>query len=383
MNIEKRHENLRVCSRCVLDTTIKSIRFNDKGECNFCESHDRLLTYYPQDAKVKKQRLDELVAKIKLAGKGKDHDCILGVSGGTDSTYSLYMAVQLGLRPLAVHFDNGWSSDIAVSNIKKACSKLKIDLHTYVVNWEEFKNIQIAFLKASVPCIEVPTDSAISGTLYRQAKQEGIKYILSGISFVTEGTVPREWSFIDGTYIKNINKTFGKVPIQSYPLLTMFDLFRYTFVDGIIHIPFLNYFDYSKQQAKDILEKELDWKYYGGHHYENIYSHFAFGWYLLQKFNIDKRKITLAAQVRMGHVTREEALKILSTPPEVKKETIEYVITKLGLKSEEFNELLTLPPKTFLDYPTSYPLLKRFSFVMKLAVKLNLVTPVAYEKFVV
>ena len=232
-----------------------------------------------------------------------------------DSTYTLYLAKQLGLRPLAVHFDNGWNSDTAVTNIKNATSKLDVDLHTCVIDWEEFKDLQKSFLKASVPCIEVPTDVAIHGTLFKTAKEEKVKYILGGQSFMTEGTVPREWSYIDGTYIKSVHKLFGRVPLKSYNNATIYQIAYYLFVKRIKQIPFLNYVDYSKEKAKEILEKELGWKYYGGHHYENIYSHFAFGWYLYHKFGIDKRKVSFSAQIRSGKMTRQVALAKMNENP--------------------------------------------------------------------
>lgn len=326
--------------------------------------------------------LEELIGKIKTKGKGKRYDCIVGVSGGTDSTYTLYLTKKLGLRPLAVHFDNGWNSDTAVTNIKNATSKLDVDLYTYVIDWEEFKDLQKAFLKASVPCIEVPTDVAIHGTLFRLAKEEKVKYILGGQSFMTEGTVPREWSYIDGTYIKSVHKLYGNVPLKSYNNATIYRIAYYLFVKRIKQIPFLNYVDYSKEDAKEVLEKELDWKYYGGHHYENVYSHFAFGWYSYHKFGIDKRKISLSGPVRMGKLSRKEALEQINEPPPVSQETVDYCVKKLGLTKEEFDEIMKNPNKSYLDYHTSQDILQKFKFFVKLAVKMKLITPVIYEKYI-
>ncbi len=372
----------KICSRCVCDTSIPSIRFDEHGVCNFCKSHDLLLQSYPQDDAVRKRMLDELVEKIKRKGKNNKYDCIVGISGGTDSTYTLYLAKQLGLRPLAVHFDNGWNSDTAVTNIKNATEKLNVDLYTYVVDWEEFKDLQRAFLKASVPCIEVPTDIAIHGTLFRLAKEEKVKYILGGQSFMTEGTVPREWSYIDGTYIKSVHKLFGNVPLKSYNNATIFQIAYYLFVRGIKQTPFLNYVDYSKEKAREILEKELGWTYYGGHHYENIYSHFAFGWYSYHKFGIDKRKVSLSGPVRMGTMKREDALDALKDPPPVSQETVDYCAKKLGFSKEEFENIIKLPLKSFHDYHTSDGMLQRMKIFVKLATKLRLITPVIYEKYI-
>lgn len=371
-----------ICSRCVCDTTIPGIRFDDRGVCNFCKSHDLLLQYYPQDETDRQHLLNELVDRIKQRGKKKKYDCIVGVSGGTDSTYTLYMTKKLGLRPLAVHFDNGWDTVTAVTNIKNATSKLDIDLYTYVVDWEEFKNLQVAFLKASVPGIEVPTDVAIHGALYRAAIKEGVKYILGGQSFMTEGTVPRDWSYIDGTYVKSVHRKYGTVPLKTFPNATIYQIAYYTFIKNIKQIPLLNYIRYSKEEAREILQKELDWTYYGGHHYESVYTHFSSAWFLYRKFNIDKRKISLSGPVRMGHMLRREALEDLGHPPPIDQEIAGYCIKKLGLTQKEFDEIMALPPKTFHDYHTSYPLLQKCRFLLRMAAKLKFITPVLYEKYV-
>jgi len=376
-----RSENQKTCNRCPSDITIPSIRFDEHGVCNFCKSHDLLLKNYPRDEKILEIRRNELIRKIKYSCRKKKYDCIVGVSGGTDSIYTLYMAKKEGLRPLAVHFDNGWNTDIAVSNIEKATSKLDTDLYTYVVDWEEFKSLQKAFLKGSTPDIEVPTDVAIHGTLYKIAKKEKIKYILGGQNFMTEGTVPREWSYIDGTFVKSMNKLYGEVPLRTYPNATIYQIFYYTFIKGIKQIPFLNYYLYNKNDARKVLETDLDWSYYGGHHYENNYSHFAFGWYTYKKFGIDKRRVSLSGPVRMGHMSLEDAKKKLRNPPVVDDEIVSYTIKKLGLTEKKFNEILSLPIKTFRDYHTSYPMIQKFRFILKLAVKWNLVTPVLYEKY--
>lgn len=206
------NSDLKFCKRCGFDTTISSIKFDENGMCNFCKSHDLLMEFYPRDEKVLEKRRNELVNKILNSGKKRQYDCIVGVSGGTDSIYTLYMAKKEGLSPLAVHFDNGWNTDIAVKNIENATTKLDVDLYTYVVDWEEFKSLQKAFLKASTPDIEVPTDVAIHGALYKLASKEKIKYILGGQNFMSEGTVPREWSYIDGTFVNSINKLYGEKP---------------------------------------------------------------------------------------------------------------------------------------------------------------------------
>lgn len=378
--MDTKEQKYRMCIRCLCDTTIPSIKFDDRGVCNFCQSHDILIAYFA-GAKQKKY-FNDLIMKIKRTGDGKRYDCLVGVSGGTDSTFTLYWAKKMGLRPLAVHFDNGWDKEEAVNNIKKAVNKLGIDLYTYVVNWEEFKDLQVAFLKASVPDAEVPTDIGIHGTLYKIAKQEKIKYILGGQCFKAEGTVPVEWSFIDGTYVKSVHQKFGTKPLKTFPNVTIWSIAFNTIFLGIKQIPILNYINYDKASAQRIMEEELDWQYYGGHHYENAYSQFAFGYYSLVKFNIDKRKISLSGPLRMGLISRKEALEQIKNPPGIPEEAISYCIKKLGLKREEFDKILSASNKSFRDYRTSYPWLKHLDFFIKLAASLNLISPVVYEKFI-
>jgi len=369
-----------VCARCLLDTTVSSIRFDPSGICQFCANHDKMESYYARNANTHKS-LAGWVAKIKAEGKGKPNDCIVGVSGGTDSTYTLMLAKNLGLRPLAVHFDNGWDTDEAVTNIRNITSKLDVDLITYVVDWEEFKSLQVAFLKAGVPCVEAPTDVGIHGALMQSAEKEGLRYVLGGQSFRTEGTVPREWSYLDGTYIRTVHKRFGSVPLRSFPNLTLWKVFYYTFVKGIRQVPLLNYIDYDKGRAKKELAGLFGWQDYGGHHYESLYSKFAFGWYLPRKFNIDKRKVSLSGPVRSGLMPKADAVKDLQQRPDVKPELVEYVCGKLGLSKGEFDALMAGPSKSYTDYFTSDNVLRPLKGLVKLAVKLGYFTPVLYQKY--
>jgi N-acetyl sugar amidotransferase len=367
------------CVRCLCDTTISSITFDASGVCNFCKSHDRVASRYPLNSD--NLELSKLVDAIKKSGSGKTYDCLVGVSGGTDSSFTLWWTKQLGLKPLAVHFDNGWNTEQSVRNIKRITDKLDVDLITYVVEWEEFKDLQLSFLKAAVPCIETPTDVAIHSVLYQTAAKEGIQYILGGQSFRTEGTVPREWSYLDSTYIQTVHRKFGKVALHSYPQLSLPKIFYYTFIRGIRNIPLLNYTEYNKIVAKEKLRIEFDWSDYGGHHYENIYSQFAFGWYLPRKFGIDKRKISLSGPVRSGQMSREEAVSKLELAPPVSDDIIGYVTNKLGITQTQFDSFMTLPPRSFRDYFTSYDFLKHLRIPVKVAVKMKFFTPVLYEKY--
>lgn len=372
---------MKTCSRCILDTTVPEIVFDEKGMCNYCMLHDVLAQEYPLGESGQGD-FKNLIRRIKKSGKSKKYDCVVGVSGGTDSSYSLYQAVKAGLRPLAVHFDNGWNSEIAVSNIQRICTKLNVDLYTYVVDWEEFKDLQISFLKASVSDAEIPTDIGILGTLFKIAKQEEIKYIFNGHSFRTEGIAPTGWTYMDGRYIYSVQKKFGKIPLKTFPNFTLSDLFYYTFIKPIKVIPVLNYLSYAKKEAGEILAKELGWRYYGGHHHESIYTRFFQSYYLPKKFNIDKRKRELSARVRVGKIKREKALKkIKDKPYEFEKEIVDYVISKLGLTKKEFSKILSAKNKTFRDYPTYYPLMKVLKEPIKIAYRLNIIPKLLYLKF--
>ncbi|MCL5407044.1 MAG: N-acetyl sugar amidotransferase [Patescibacteria group bacterium] len=375
----KNSQSNKICTRCVADTTIPNISFDKEGVCNFCYLHNEMEKEYPQ-GKIGAQKLKEIVQEIKNKGQGKKYNCIVGVSGGRDSSFLLYMAVKLGLKPLAVHFDNGWDSPIAVTNIKKSLEKLKIDLETIVVNWEEFKDLQISYLKASVPDAEIPTDVGILGTLHRVAIKEGIKYILNGHSFRTEGVQPLGWTYMDGKYIVAIQKKFGKYPLKTYPNVNLSDLAEVTW-QKIKTVPLINYVEYNHTKVQKILEKELDWTYYGGHHQESYYTNFFQSYLLPKKFGIDKRKIEYSALIRSGQMTRENALlKIKTAPVPYEDEMINYVISKLWMTRSEFNKIMALPAKTFHDYPTYYPLIRAFKWPMKMTYKLNLFPKLLYQK---
>lgn len=216
----------KICSRCILDTTVPEIKFDENGVCNYCKLHDRLEEKYTLNEEGQR-KLNGLVEEIKSDGKGKKYDCIVGVSGGTDSTYTLYVVKKMVLRPLAVHLDNGWNSEIAVRNIKNAVAKLGVDLHTIVLDWEEFKDIQLSFLKASVPDAEIPTDIAILGALFKAAADEKIRYVINGHSFRTEGNSPIGWSYMDGRYVKSVQKIFGSKKLKTFTNVTIFDLLYY------------------------------------------------------------------------------------------------------------------------------------------------------------
>ena len=349
-----------VCKRCILNSDIvPDIQFDSNGVCNHCLRYDSLLQSRVQRGAAGKQALDELVNRVKSSGIGCEYDCIIGVSGGVDSTYVAYLVKQLGLRPLAVHLDNGWDSELAVKNIEKTLKKLDIELFTYVIDWEEFRDLQVAFLKASTPDGEIPSDHAISAVLWQQASKRGIRYIVSGMNFATESFSNPDWAYghSDWEYIKNVHSIFGKRQLESFPHFSLFDLFFYNVVKRIRIISVLNYIDYKKEDAMQVLKKELDWEYYGGKHFESTYTRFYQSFFLPQKFGIDKRYGHLSDLINSGQISREEALQEIGKPAcpvEVAKSDIAYAIKKLGLSQAEFETILNDSPKSFRDYRNSF-----------------------------
>lgn len=344
-----------ICTRCIIDDTVPGVEFDNDGVCNYCNDYNVLDEKFPRNAATEK-RLKNVIKEIQNSGKKNKCDCVIGVSGGMDSSYMLYMAVKLGLRPLAVHFDNGWNTEQSISNLKKAVEKLKVDLWTYVVDREEFKDLQISFLKASVPDAEIPTDIAIKSVLYRAAVKHGIKYVLyGGSNFRTEGKMPVEWTYMDGRYINDVQSKFGTVKLNTFPNLTIFDILYFTYIKRIKIIRILDYLDFEFNNVLKLLKSELDWEYYGGKHYESTFTKFLQSYILPVKFGIDKRQVHYSALIRSGQISREEALNRMKKPPYDENrisQDKEYVCKKLDITESEFEELMNLPVKSYRDYKT-------------------------------
>jgi N-acetyl sugar amidotransferase len=345
-----------------MDTSDPDISFNEKGICNHCRRYIVELPKRTYKGKAAVKNLNILLNKIKKSGKNKDYDCIIGVSGGVDSTYVAYLCNELSLRPLAIHFDNGWNSDLAVSNIKKILDKLKIDLVTYVINWEEFRSLQVSFLKASTPDSEIPTDHAINALLFQEASKRGIKFIISGMNFATESMSVPAWSYghSDWKYIKNVHKNFENTSINSYPRFTFLHLFWWTYIKGIKNVSILNYMEYNKKKVINLLIKVLNWTYYGGKHFESVYTRFFQGYILPVKFGIDKRRGHLSDLINDCQITRDEALIEMgkeSYPSTLLEEDKMFVLKKFGFTNEQFQEIMNLPIKSYQNYPNNYTLI--------------------------
>jgi N-acetyl sugar amidotransferase len=351
----------RICAKTVMDTVgDPDIQFDEEGICNYYHEFKRKLAIRIPTKEIAATELAKIVDKIKSTGKGKQYDCIIGVSGGVDSTYTAWLVKQLGLRPLAVHLDNGWNSELAVNNIENILNKLNIDLYTEVLDWEMFRNLQLSFLKASTPDGEIPTDHAILAVLYQIASKYGVKYIISGMNFRNEGMLPPSWGrgYLDWKYIRSVHKMFGSSNLSSFPHLSIFKFLYYNLVKRIQSISLLNYVEFKKPEAIQLIESELGWRNYGGKHYESNYTKFYQGYILPKKFKIDKRKAHLSCIIMStGEINREAALEELkqpSLPPTQVEEKKAYILKKLGLSEQAFEGIMNLPVKTILDYPNNH-----------------------------
>lgn len=343
----------KICNRCIYDDRTPAITFDTEGICNYCRTVEKLAEEYQTGKAGGERKISEIVARIKTEGRGKKYDCVIGVSGGTDSSYMVYWAVQQGLRPLAVHYDNTWNTSIATENIRKVLTKLKVDLFTLVVNNKEIDDVFKSFFYAGVPEIEASTDLALAETMYRAASLHKVKYVLEGHSFIAEGVTPLGKNYFDGKYISSIHKKYGRLPMNTYPLMTFSKFMKWTLVKKIKKIRPLWYIQYSKEEAKTFLEREFGWKYYGGHHLENRMTAFNHSYYFPKKFHIDYRNNSLAASVRSGQMSREAALnEYYNNDPYLEPELLEYFKKRLGFTNEEFDTIMSQPPHYWYEFPT-------------------------------
>lgn len=349
----------RICSRCVMDTSDPLIRFDQEGRCNHCTAAIARMRAQLLPPKQRDQALATLVAAIKKDGQDKEYDCIAGISGGVDSTMTIYLAKQLGLRPYIVHFDNSWNSELAVHNIHRTLVALNLDLDTYVVDWEEFRDLQLAFLRSSVANCEAPTDHGIMATLFKSAKKLGLRFILTGSNVATEAIMPYAWSHFaqDLRQLQAIHRRFGTKPLNTMPLIGVGEYLDSVLVRKVRQIPFLNFVDYNKQAAKDTLARELGWRDYGGKHYESVWTRFFQGYYLPVKFGYDKRRAHYSTLICAGQMSRDQAVAALEAPvydEDLLRQDRQFVLKKFGLTAEEFDRLLKQPPKEARDYPSNY-----------------------------
>ena len=385
-NLPQTEARGQICARCIIDDSVPGANFDQNGICDYCRLHDEMAALYPLTPEGEVRKL-ALVERIKRSGKGKPFDCVLGISGGRDSTYLLRLAVQLGLRPLAVHFNDGFGNPIAGENMIKATEKLGVKLLTITSDWRESKDLKIACLKASIPNANMSTDIGLAAALFGAAAKHNVKYVLIGQSFRTEGIAPLPWNYLDGKHLTAIHDRFGSRELRPWKPedpgfhLGSRELFHYMIRRRIRTVPLLYYHDYVRSQVDDIIMSELDWVYPGAHYFDDLYQA------LLQhlqrvKFKMDRRKFNYSALVRSGQMSREDAIAgsqgiyALEDP-----KVIDLCIKRLGLTREEYDEILARPPKTFRDYPSGYDTLVKLRPVIGIMASLNLVPRSTYLKY--
>jgi N-acetyl sugar amidotransferase len=374
-------ELTQVCSRCIYDSRTPRIQFDADGVCNYCHMIEDLERQYATGTPEGERTLMDQIEQIKREGRGRPYDCVVGVSGGTDSSYMLAKAVEWGLRPLAVHYDNTWNSAIATENIRKITTKLKVDLSTYVVDNKEVDDIFRAFFEASVPEIDGSTDIALAEVMYRVASRHGLKYVLEGHSFRAEGVSPLGNAYVDGQYIASIHRRFGTRPMKTFPNMSFAAFLKWTIFKRIRKIRPLWYVDYSKADARAWLEREFGWQYYGGHHLENRMTAFHHSYYVPTKFGVDQRNNSLSAAVRTGVMSRDDALRQYAQPPYLEPELLEYVKRRLGYDDAGFERVMARPPKCYRDYPTYKQRFERLRPLFYLLAKAQLVPMSFYIKY--
>lgn len=372
-----------ICSRCIYDDTVPNISFDDEGVCNYCRQIDSLEAEYPTGLEGA-ARLQKMVDDMKAAGRGKKYDAVIGVSGGCDSSYLVHQMKEVyGLRLLAAHFDNTWNSTIATENIHNVLDKLGVDLFTIVVDNKEYDDIYRSFFKAGVKDLETPTDIALATTLYRAAEKFGIKYMIEGHSFRTEGVAPLGWIYMDGKYIQSVHRQFGKGPMRTFPNLWLRDQLRWMLFGSIKKVRPLYFMDYDKEAAKKLLAEKYGWQWYGGHHLENRFTAFYHSHFLPTRWGIDFRIAGYSAYCRNGWMTREEALRLMDEPPHIEAGLVDFVKKRLGFSDEEFERLMTMPKKNYTDYVTYKKTFERMRPFFWLMYKMDLIPKSFYMKYTV
>jgi N-acetyl sugar amidotransferase len=358
----------QICTSCVMDTSDPEIAFDKQGVCNHCRTFENVTSKQWSPNEEGRRLLEKLVAPVRETGKGQEYDCIMGLSGGVDSSYLALKVKELGLRPLVVHVDTGWNSELAVSNIEKIVKRLGYELHTHVMDWEEMRDLQVAYLRAGVANQDVPQDHAIMASLYHFAVKSGIRTVLSGGNIATEAIFPDAWhgSAMDAVNLKAIHRKYGKVPLRKFRVISFAEYYVwYPFVKKMRTLRPLNYLPYNKDDATAELERAIGWRSYGRKHGESLFTRFFQNYYLPVKFGYDKRRPHLSTLIVSGQLSRESALKSLEEPlylPEELEIDLEYFCKKIGIARDEFERLMAEPNRHYSDFPSwdrRYRLLKR------------------------
>lgn len=374
------HGDRRCCTRCLYDDQMPAIKFDMDGACSYCHSYDQLNRDYPNGSKGT-QILENMAQKIRAAGRGKKYDCVVGISGGCDSSYLLYRIKEMGLCPLAVHFDNTWNSAVATTNMARVLKGLDVDLYTHVVNNKEYDDIYRSFFYAGLPDVEAPTDIGLASTLYMAAARHGIRYVIEGHSFRTEGISPLGWLYMDGRYIHSVHQAHGTMPMKTFPNLWLSSFLKWTAVNRIRKLRPLYHMDYDKEAVKKFLADRFGWQWYGGHHLENRFTAYYHRHFIPRRLGVDTRLLGHAALVRSGQLSREEGLRQLSKDSEEDPEIVELVKKRLGFNDSEHERLLNLPLHSYRDYPTYKRTFERLRPLFWFLQKFELVPRSFYMKY--
>jgi N-acetyl sugar amidotransferase len=362
IEIEKKMQqaSFRICTKTVMDTSDPLISFDENGVCNHVHEYENYVKYQKPDVENSRILTEKMVELLRKEGKGKDYDCIIGLSGGVDSSYlTWYVTVKLGLRPLIVHVDAGWNTEAAVSNIQNIVQKLKLDLHTLVIDWDIIKDLQLSYFKSSLANLDVPQDHAFIASLYKEARKYGIRYIINGNNMATESILPSAWGYdaSDSVQLKSVHKKFGSTKLKSYPILTTFEKFvYYPRILKLESFSPLDWIEYNKNDAKKLLISDLGWRDYGGKHHESIFTRFFQGHYLPEKFGYDKRKAHLSSLIVSGQLSRDEALEELKKPlydPILLDDDRNFFIKKLGISLDEYYRIMKFPVRSYKDFPNT------------------------------
>lgn len=356
-----------------MDTTDQFIKFDENGICNHCLNYDKNLKQLPCDNEAK-DILNGIIKKIKLKGKKKKYDCIIGVSGGVDSSYCALLAWRWGLRPLLVHFDNGWNSELAVKNVENIVKKTGFDLYTLVIDWSEFKDLQRSFFKSNVIDLELLSDHAIFATIYKLSRKFKIKYSISGLNFKTESILPDSWNWrkSDSKNIKCIHKRFGEKKLRTYPFMSTLKKHIYEYFGIVVSVPVLNYIDYNQALVEKELKSEFNWRSYGGKHHESVFTRFYQGYILPKKFGIDKRRCHLSSLINCNQMTRHDALVALETDiysEELAKQDFNLVCKKLDFQEEFLNNYLRDKGIGHLEYGSDQKIFELLRFLYRAVIK--------------
>jgi N-acetyl sugar amidotransferase len=375
--------NVRTCTRCIMDETAQDIAFDEHGICNYCTGFlEKRAKHIPPNERERQRRLEALVSMVKQSGRGKRYDCIVGLSGGVDSSWSLVKAVELGLTPLAVHMDSGWNSELAQNNIANLVRKLGVDLHTHVIEWPEIRGLMEAFFAADVIDVEVLYDNAMLAVNYGQAAKYGLKFILAGTNVATEGVdIPSRWNWYksDKRNIVGISRRFGGPKLRTFPVISTLGMARYVIVNGVRWVSFLDYLDYKKLDALEVLERDYSYKAYPHKHYESVFTRFYQGYLQPYKFGVDKRKPHLSSLIMNGEISRDEALRqaqgiAYPSGKEMEADRL-YFMKKMGWSEEKFGDYMRRPEKPHDAYPSEAAFYhKLLAFYRKLGLRVGRLT---------